>query len=678
MNKNNIKIMYRKEMLDVIRDKKTMIAMFLLPLIIYPVIFIVVLQIMMMVNTDKEQSIYKVVYTVESREAVNALDKYIKSDEDNLDYIFKFIQVSDKKEAARFLNKEKADIYIEVSEAKDIYTFNISFLSAVNNSTNCLDLFEEELDEYNKLLSKKRVEEKGLDVEYILNPIAKETHDLSSSEKSIGNVLGNIIPFMLMISILMGCTYPAIDATSGEKERGTLETLLTFPITSTELITAKFLSVATLSLVSVLVNVISIGGIILYMYATMRSMMASIGSIHLLEFIPALLVTIICITAFALFVSAIFMCVCSFARSFKEANNYITPVMLIIMFAGYISFIPNITLDYKMALIPVANVCLLIKDLLVLKYELSLIGIVLLVNVLYAMLAIMLLGAIYDSENILFGDGSSIRYFEKRENIKRGGLPTIPEAILVFLVAIIFMVYLGGYLSLRNPVMGVIIPQTFFGVLPIIACLYIKGDFKKTFKLNAPKVPDLIASVFMVLGGYSISMIAGNILTYFFPDKTAGVSSEFGIILDKVPFGVALILIALLPAVCEELYFRGYLLTALSEKLGRGLVYIIAAALFAAAHMSLIRFIPLMILGLYHVYVARKTGSIFNTSLMHFINNGFAVFVMYYGSKYKIFTEMEADKKWYGIFAVTFVIFTVLALVIYNRDKLIKNKEKEA
>ena len=98
---------------------------------------------------------------------------------------------------------------------------------------------------------------------------------------------------------------------------------------------SKFLSVATIAVVSVFINVLSMGGIAVYLYTTIQSLAEGMGTFHLSGFLPAAMISIVCIIAFALFMSALVMCVCAFAKSFKEANNYVTPLTLIVMLTEY-------------------------------------------------------------------------------------------------------------------------------------------------------------------------------------------------------------------------------------------------------------------------------------------------------------------------------------------------------
>ena len=111
--------------------------------------------------------------------------------------------------------------------------------------------------------------------------------------------------------------------------------------------------------------------------------------------------------------------------------------MLLVMFASFIGFMPNVTLTRNMALVPVANICLLIRDLLAFKFSFSSITIVLFSNVAYGIIAVLVLGKLYNSEAILFGDGTgNVQIFERRSNMIKGGVPSVGDACLVLPVVL--------------------------------------------------------------------------------------------------------------------------------------------------------------------------------------------------------------------------------------------------
>jgi len=631
MKTSKIKSIYKKEMLDLFRDKKTLIMMVLVPLLLYPLIMVVAL----LVSTAVTETIQSGSYTVAIAEEEgitydkDTLVSFIEESEENQSYTLEIIECDDP---ATMLQEEELDTYVTVGMGEEKLTFQVHYLSSVTNSTAASDMLMDKLKLYREQMSKNQLTELGLDAEYLMKPVELTWDDRSSKEESVGSILGQILPFLLITSILMGALYPSIDTTTGEKERGTLETLLTLPVRNEELIMGKFLAVATVSVVSALLNLVSMAFMGIFLSEMINASTEGSMSIDLAGFIPAIIIVILCVIAFALFISAITMCVTTFAKSFKEANNYTTPLLLVVMLTGYIGFIPNIELTPLMAAIPVVNICLLIGNLLVFKYNLSLILIVLVSNVAYAALAVMALSKIYNSEDVLFGEsGISLQIFTSRKDLKKGGVPNFSDAALVAAVSMLLLLYAGTLLQLKFPFLGVLWTQLLIIAVPVFAAWYTKKDFKQTFSLKVPKPTGILGAVLLEVGTFlSVTMLSAA-LTYIWPQDAASVNENFMLMLDGVGFVPALLVIALAPAICEEALFRGYFLAAAKKKFKPWTAILIVAAMFGIYHMSLIKFFTTGLLGIALCYAAYKSGSIALSCLMHFINNAFSVVVLYYG-----------------------------------------------
>lgn len=351
MSTKMIRTLVKKEMLDVLRDKKTVIMMLVIPVILYPLIFIGAMQVMTMVTSSMEQQTYRIAVAADDN---GVLQKKLENDslakEADADFVLVDAQNMDDYEQA--LQNSAVDVYISGTASQNQTQYHIYYLSSSENSSYAANLVEDQLEDLRKEISKQRVEAAGLDVVGILEPVSYEKKDTASSEQSLGSIMGSVLPFMLIISLLMGTMYPAIDTTAGERERGTLETMLTLPVTNRQLIVGKFITVAVIGMVSALLNILSMGFIAFYIYQV-SGMQMEIISFDVGLFLPAIVVSVLAVFAFSLFISAATMCVTSFAKSYKEANNYITPFMLVVMLTGYIGFIPNIELTQTMAVVPV-------------------------------------------------------------------------------------------------------------------------------------------------------------------------------------------------------------------------------------------------------------------------------------------------------------------------------------
>ena len=673
MSFRTIKNLYKKEILDVLRDKKTVLMMLVVPLIIYPLIFLFSMQIAASFTTNMSEQVYNIVLDFEDEGVL----KNMFSDSDAAGYKFNVVE-SDAPDA--LLNSGEINAYITKNEKEGKTYYQIYYMSAITNSNYATSYIKGVLAEYSSKLTKGFIEDAGLDYESVINPIGVELKDMSTSEESAGSLLGNLIPFMLIVSLIMGTMYPAIDTTAGERERGTLETVLTLPVTNTELIFSKFLTVATIGVVSAMLNIMSMSGIGIYMYNTMVNY-AGMSSINMSQFIPAIIISVLCVLAFAVFLSAITMCVCAFAKSYKEANNYISPLMIVIIFASFISVIPNMELTKHMALVPAANICLLIRDLLIFKYDTGIILLVLASNIVYGIIAVMLLGRIYNSEAVLFGDdGSSVQIFEKRSNLKKGGVPTMGDGILVAALTAVLMLYVGGSLQLKYGYYGVLGTQLIILLVPLAFALYSKKSLKGTYKLNTVKISKLTGGIFMIIGAILVGILLTSVTSSIF--KTSGqnmAENMEGLLGDT--FIETLLIVAVAPAICEELMFRGYLLSSVEKKMNYKKAVLFVALVFGIYHMSIVQFFTTAFLGTVMGYAVYKSGSIVTSMVMHFINNASSCILMYYpntvGKIFPIFAKTQINLLELAVLVLIGIVFIWIGKKLVDKDYTINKLSEE-
>lgn len=668
MNRRIISSLYKKEMLDVIRDKKTIIVMIVVPLILYPLLFVVGIQFIASITKEISTSTYTVAFEDDIDTAL--IELFAETGDST--YNFRLVRTENCEKA---LFAEQIDAYIGKEDISGKTEYVIHYLSAVSNSSYAADYCSDTLKKYSSSITISKLEEVGLNPEEILTPIDIKYMDMASSEESAGNLLGTILPYMLIISLLLGTVYPAIDATAGERERGTLETVLTLPITNRQLIVSKFLAVSTLGIITAILNVISMGFVCGYMI----KMMGSYGvdmSVNMTRFIPAMLVGILCIIAFAVFMSAVTMCVCAFAKTYKEANNYITPLTLIVMFASFVAFIPSMELTERMALVPVANICLLIKNILVFKFDIGIIAIVLISNIAYGIVAVMLLGRIYNSESILFGDGSAAtQIFEKRSNMLAGGCPSMGDAWLVMAITAVIIIYIGGSAQLEYGIAGVLFTQLIILAIPMLISWYTRKSIKKTFRIKSCSLLQIFSAIIIIAGAILLGIVMTACTSAIFPGSADNVEVSMDSLIGDT-FIVTLLVVALAPAICEEMMFRGYILSAMESKLKPISAIFMAAAFFGIYHMSVVKFFTTGLLGVFICYVAHKTKSIVPGMLMHFINNGLACVLMYYPEKIETVLPF-LTKENYSLSDMLIILAAGLVLVVIGMkllDRLTNDK----
>lgn len=669
MKTKAFKLLLKKELLDVFRDKKAIIMMVLVPILLYPLIFFGSMAVMTMIQSNMEEGEYKVAIVASDDGALkSAVEKHNenakveaqeKAETESTDQgNSSDDSVSQKNSASTSANgiatdvltlvdapsgdyqealqNEELDAYVTSSKDSSGKTvYEVYYVSSITNSSYAAGIVRDVVDELSREESKEKIQAAGLDADVIMNPVVYESEDLASSEQSAGSILGMILPFLLVLSLLMGTMYPAIDVTAGEKERGTLETLLTLPVSNREIIFSKFFTVAIIGIISALLNIVSIAFMGIYMIRLMGDAMDSMGisfaGIDIGKFIPAIIFTVLAILAFSLFISAVTMCITSLAKSYKEANNYITPLMLVVMLTGYIGFIPNIELTHTMALVPVANICLMIKNLLLFKVEYKLVAVVLMSNVLYAIVAVLILSRIYDSENVLFDEGKfSLKLFERRSNMKKGGVPTTGDAWFMVVFVMFAYLYLGSVLEMKYGFGGIFGIQMIIFVLPLLYVLYTKRSILQTYSFRKTKLMNFVAALFMGCGTMLIGIILTNFVSMLFPTEAEMVSSGLMNELMSDNELLTFAVVALTPAICEEMLFRGFLFSAFRGRYKIVVSVLLTAVIFGVYHMSIVRFFTTALLGAALAVIVYYSDSIFPAMMMHAINNGIAVLQMYH------------------------------------------------
>lgn len=669
-----VKQIFKKEMIDILRDKKTIFMMIILPLLLYPILMVGASSIMSMSINKMEQTTVNIAFNNNpSDNLINILNKTNEDDEAKVN----IIKVDDYKEA---LDNETLDAYVEINENNDIQSYKIYTNSSKNNSYTAEKRIKEALDEYKEEIVEMNLAQEGLDAQKTLEPITYETLDIAKNEEIAGNILGQILPFILIIGVLLGSIYPAIDVMAGEKERGTLETLFTLPISNLELVMGKYMAVSFCAVVTAFLNIISI--LISIGFMTLTAGIANEMGIPKFDFTQMIfpgIITMICIGLFAMVVSAISMCVCSLAKSFKDAQNYITPVMLIIMIPSYVSMIPNIELDGFTSTIPVVNISLLIKSVLSFKFDLNLIAIVFVSNFAFMILSVLLLSKMFNSEEILFGNNRSFSFLEKRSNIKKGTMPTISDGAILYAVGLVLLIYVGSLVQLKFKMAGLAITQVMIICLPFLFAYYIKTDFKKTFSLQKVNLKQILGGILIWMGGFVLINLITQITLYLFPQNMEVAEALTDAIIIKDNLVLNLAIVALMPAICEEIFFRGFIFTSFKGKSSSKIAIITSGILFGFMHMDFLRIIPTSILGIIFAYTVYKSESIFIAMILHFINNSIAVLVSHYPNselvKMSSFIELDFKNLNIGKFIILICISTVFIII---GMRLFKNKsEKE-
>lgn len=661
-------ILLKKEMTEILRDKKTLVIMLVLPLLLYPSILIGMSLGISMIMQSEEEKEHTVGYLLEDEEYIEPLISLYEQEKEELGARLSFRGASREEEA---VIKEETDAWLYFSKEEQSIQIQLDYTSTSQKSDYTESIMKELVDKYRNALLTKNLEKEGL-TEDFLHPVTYEAVDSATLSESMGMNMGGSIGMIIIIMILMGAFYPAVDVTAGEKERGTLETLLTLPVTNFQMIMSKFISVSIISCITAVISLFALGGSILFIMLALPG--DELVQIPVGAFVNCIPVMLLVMVTTALLLTALSMCFCVFAKSTKEANNYMTPVMLVVMLATMIGMFPTVELDYKTALIPIVNVSLLIKQVLAQAMDLSLALITILVNCAYSVLIIWILARMYDSEDIMFSDGfRSFRLFQKREDIKRGTIPATGDVLISLIVLLLAIIYLGGMISMRNQFIGTAIIQLMIVAVPLALTWYMKSDVKILFSLQKPEKKTIVGSILLYIGTYLVMFMLSIVLSKLLPSHLEGLEMAFEEMM-KQPFVLLVLVIAVMPAIGEELLFRGLVFGSMRQKYKVAWAIFLSALFFGAYHTNLVKLIPTGLLGACFAYIVYKSGSIFISMFLHFTNNFLSVIAMKYPETMeKVLPFMVKEE----LSTIELMIMLVLGIVFVAAGLFLINRKKE-
>ncbi|MGD9902397.1 MAG: ABC transporter permease subunit/CPBP intramembrane protease [Vicinamibacterales bacterium] len=440
--------------------------------------------------------------------------------------------------------------------------------------------------------------------------IALESRNTARAERRSGQLLGSLLPYILLTLSVLGGMYAAVDLTAGEKERGTMQTLLVAPIRPAEIVVAKFLAVWLLSMLSLVANLASLS---LTVSRLLPADAPGIGAGNLL----LALVVLIPVT---LTTSALFLTLASFARDFRDGQTLLTPMYMAVVLPAAVVAVPTITLNAWTAFVPVVNVTLLIKALFLREATADLVFLTLVSASAYAAVAIAAAVHVFHRETVLVGERAAVRTV-----FDRGSGPSTPTPGLILAIfAVVLVVAFYGSLAMRGwPIHRALLVLQYGGfLLPTgLAVWLFAFDARPTLAIRRPPITAVAAAVAL---GATAWLVAGGLVGRLLPPPESLTRAMQRLIQlgdDPMPLWVVWLVIGLTPAICEELFFRGLVFSGL-RRLGAWPAVLLSALLFGLAHASIYRLLPTFALGVLLGLLRWRSGSIVPGIVMHAVNNG--------------------------------------------------------
>lgn len=394
-------LVYKKELLEILRDKKTLIFSILLPTIIFPVLFFGIGKFTQSKTEEAETKELKIAFingdTFEGLTDLFTAEKYFKkvtiesSDykneilDDNVDFIIEVPETASMPSASS--KQETINLYFKGSSKLDNISGNrVKDIIELYNNTQRLALGEK----FNLTTD---------NVKAFNTPISIENKNFASERERMGEFAGPLIAYILIALAVSGAMYPALELGVGEKERGTLETLLLTPMSKGRIVLAKFAVIFTASFFTVIVTLLSYF-IWTYIF-TMGGKMGGLDFLSNISGLDLLLVAVLLVPLTSIFAS-IMLSASIYAKNMKEAQAYMSPIFMLGFMPVIVAFVPGMELDVKTAMIPITNVALAMKDLIKGTVDYGMIGILLISTIVIAGGLLYFTTQFFKKEKVLF------------------------------------------------------------------------------------------------------------------------------------------------------------------------------------------------------------------------------------------------------------------------------------
>jgi sodium transport system permease protein len=623
-----VRTVLAKELLETVRDRRTLFMMLVLPTLLYPAMLVLVQQLAIFGQRQLGAEPARVAV-----EADAALTRFLDAD------VAIRVFSGDLASAAAVRGREvEAAVRLdgggggaEPARARVLYD------ASSDRSRRAGEIASRRLEAWSDTLLARRLGEAGLPPDFA-RPLVVSDSSVATAEEAGGYALGRFLPAILVLMTLLGAFYPAIDMAAGEKERGTLETLLTTAVPTREIVAGKFAAVALVALAAATANLGS-------MLLTFQSGLFRFGAVAELRFtLPAgaALLVLVSLVPLAVLFAAVFLGLAVRAQSFKEAQNALTPAQLAAILPLLVVTLPGIDFTPALALVPVVGIAMFFRELMAGSAEVLPSVLAFVSTAGYAALALAFAARSFGREEVLFGGGGAEvaagRSWHERLAWRPSTGEGVPLAAAAFaFVAAVGLLYFHFGVRLQGAwgERGLLASQWLFLALPAVAFAAAGGhDLRRTLALRAPAPRAMLAALLIAAGGIPIALLIGALQLRLFEggaESLAGLEALLSATDARRALWL-LFLVALTPAICEELVFRGVLLQSLGREARAWRAILLSAAIFGAFHLSFetaLRFLPTFWLGLLLGWVVWHSRSVFASMGMHFVNNAFVVLLLW-------------------------------------------------
>ena len=378
---NNLFNILKKELRELFRDKKSLAMMLVIPIFIP--LLVIGMSALFEAQVSKDVEEYnKIGFSYELSEE----EKEIAKQTD--------IEVITGTEDELKQKYNNGEIYLYVTKENNKYILNTGTNDNDTYAKNLVQAYFEACKEY---LQTSYLVSNNINPDEVFNIITVE-ENIFEKDNYFANYIKNYAFLFIIMAITVSATYPATDTTAGEKERGTLETLLTFPIKSKDIIVGKFLGV---SISSIITGVISLVLAVISLVIT-KDMFSIYDGIDIMFSPISLIFAVVVIIAYSFFISGLCIAIASKSKTFKEAQSALTPLTFISFFPGMIAFMMGIQASPILYIIPFINFTVIFTDISNGKIDLLNIALMTISTIIYITIVLKVIIKQYKSEDVLF------------------------------------------------------------------------------------------------------------------------------------------------------------------------------------------------------------------------------------------------------------------------------------
>ncbi|MGH9776440.1 MAG: ABC transporter permease [Candidatus Acidiferrales bacterium] len=399
MNLRNAGIVYRKEMMDSLRDRRTIISMVVVPIIVFPIMTVGMgyLALSAMDKLQAESANVMIHGGEDSPKVVQALHAMEGANWKPFDPA-----------ATEMIRNKGVQAVVEIPPGFDAAMeggkpekITVDYFEGDMRSSYVKKSLEKTLDAYSDRLVKERLASRNLPAA-ILEPFDVTTQDVLPTQNSSIRKMGGMIPYLIILLCLTGAMYPAMDLTAGEKERGTMETILCSPVSRRDLVFGKFLMVFTASLATAMLSIVSMYASIWWAHNHAAGLGGEDNPFGAILDPSSLVAVILMVMPLSVLFSAVLITVALFAKSYREAQSYITPLLFVVILPAVAALLPGIELNARTALIPILSTCLVSKEIVAGNHPWGYIALVFAMSGVYGLAAIILAVKMFTREEVLF------------------------------------------------------------------------------------------------------------------------------------------------------------------------------------------------------------------------------------------------------------------------------------